>query len=312
MSANISFPATNVGSSSATQNMTLTNNQSQTLSFTFTTSGDYSAVGNGSSPCNGTLAAKAKCTFGVTFTPTYNGQIKGALTVSHNAAGSPASGGLTGTGQNGTAVPLTFTPANLNFGNVVIGSSISKALTIKNVTSATVTLTNITGSGYFTVSAGGTNPCSGALSAGTTCTATVTYKPLVAGSNIGGITILDNASVGTQVENAAGTGILAVTVSPTTISFGTVAVGSKSAVQVVTVTNYLATAVPLTSVVASGDFIATTGGGVPCGANIPANGICTLGVEFSPEVTGAIGGDLTVTDGTVSSPQVVGLSGTGQ
>jgi hypothetical protein len=312
MSANISFPATNVGSSSATQNMTLTNNQSQTLSFTFTTSGDYSAVGNGSSPCNGTLAGKAKCTFGVTFTPTYNGQIKGALTVSHNAAGSPASGGLTGTGQKGTAVPLTFSPSNLNFGNVVIGSSVSKGLTIKNVTSATVTLTNITGSGYFTVSAGGTNPCSGALSAGKTCTATVTYKPLVTGSNIGGITIIDNASIGTQVENAAGTGILPVTVSPATISFGTVAVGSTSAVQVVTVTNYLATAVPLTSVVASGDFIATTGGGVPCGANIPANGICTLGVEFSPTATGAIGGDLTVTDATVSSPQVVGLSGTGQ
>jgi hypothetical protein len=312
MSANLSFPATNVGTSSATQNMTLSNNQSQALSFTFTTSGDYSAVGSGSTPCNGSLAAKAKCTFGVTFTPTYSGQIKGALTVSHNAAGSPASGGLTGTGQNGPAVPLTFSPSNLNFGNVVISSSISKTLTIKNVSAATVTLTNITGSGYFTASAGGTSPCSGALLSGKTCTASVTYKPLVAGSNIGGITILDNASVGTQVENAAGTGILAVTVSPTTLSFGTVAVGAKSAVQVVTVTNYLTTAVPLTSVVASGDFIATTGGGVPCGANIPANGICTLGVEFSPTIAGAISGDLTVTDATASSPQVVALSGTGQ
>ena len=312
MSANLTFPATNVGTTSPTQNMTMTNNQSQALSFTFTTSGDYTAVGNGTNPCNGTLAAKGKCTFGVTFKPTYNGQIKGALTVSHNAAGSPTSGGLTGTGQNGPAVPLTFSPSNLNFGNVVIGSSISKTLTIKNVTTATVTLTNITGSGYFTVSAGGTSPCSGPLSAGKTCTATVTYKPLVVGSNLGGITVIDNASVSTQVENAAGTGILAVTASPNTISFGTVAVGSTSAVQVVTLTNYSTTAIPLTSAVASGDFIATTGGGVPCGANIPANGICTLGVEFSPTVTGAIGGDLTVTDGTATSPQVVGLSGTGQ
>jgi hypothetical protein len=200
----------------------------------------------------------------------------------------------------------------LNFGNVVVGSSFSKALTIKNVTTATITLTNITGSGYFTVSAGGTNPCSGPLSAGKTCTATVTYKPLVAGSNIGGITVIDNASVSTQVENAAGTGILAVTAAPSTISFGTVAVGSTSAVQVVTLTNFLTTAVSLTSVVASGDFIATSGGGVPCGANIPANGICTLGVQFSPTVTGAISGNLTVIDGTATSPQIVSLSGTGQ
>ena len=113
MSANLTFPATNVGTTSPTQNMTLTNNQSQALSFTFTTSGDYTAVGNGSNPCNGTLAAKGKCTFGVTFKPTYNGQIKGALTVSHNASGSPTSGGLTGTGQNGPAVPLTFSPVEL-------------------------------------------------------------------------------------------------------------------------------------------------------------------------------------------------------
>ena len=89
MSANIAFPATEVGTSSKSETMTLTNNQSQALSFTFATSGDYSAVGSGATPCNGTLAAKAKCSFAVTFTPGYAGQIKGALTVTHNAAGSP-------------------------------------------------------------------------------------------------------------------------------------------------------------------------------------------------------------------------------
>ena len=60
--------------------------------------------------------------------------------------------------------------------------------------------------------------------------------------------------------------------------------GNTSAVQTVTVTNNQTTAVPINSVVASGDYISTTGGGVPCGANIPANGICTLGVAFSPTV----------------------------
>ena len=141
----------------------------------------------------------------------------------------------------------------------------------------------------------------------------MTYKPLVVGSNLAGVTVIDDyAAVGTQVQNASATAILPVTVSPATLSFGTVSVGSTSPVQLVTVTNYLTTAVPISSVVASGDFIYTSGGGVPCGANIPANSICTLGVEFSPSNAGAVSGDLTVIDSSLSSPQVVSLSGTGQ
>ncbi len=311
-SANISFPVTNVGTSSIPETMTLTNNQSKTLSYTFATSGDFSAVGSGSTPCNGTLAAKAKCSFAVTFTPTYSGSIKGALTITFSGAGSPAFGGFSGTGQNGPAVPLTFTPTNLNYGNVAINSSVNKTVTIKNVSTATVTLTSVTGSGAYTVTPSGTSPCGGALLAGKTCTVTATFKPLIAGSTIAGITVIDNAAVSTQVLDAAGTGIVPVTLSPKQLSFGTVAVGTTSPVQVVTVTNYELTAVPITSIVASGDYIYTSGGAIPCGASIPANGICTLGVEFSPINAGAINGDLTFSYSAVSSPQVVALSGTGQ
>ena len=135
---------------------------------------------------------------------------------------------------------------------------------------------------------------------------------MVVGGNIGGITVIDDAAVSTQVQNAAGTGILAVTVSPTTINFGSVAVGTTSSVQVVTVTNFVKTVVPINSIVASGDFIYTSGGGIPCGANIPANSICTLGVEFSPTATGAISGDLTLSDSAVSSPGSGQPEGTGQ
>jgi hypothetical protein len=311
LSANLTFPTTAVGSSSAAQTMTLSNNQSQSLSFTFATTGDYSAVGSGTNPCTGTLAAKSKCSFAVTFTPTYNGTIKGALTVTHNAVGSPASGGLSGTGEDGTAVPLTFSPANLNFGNIALGSGLTKTVTIKNVSAATVTLTSITGSGYFSVKAGGATPCDGALLSGKTCTFNGTFAPLATGSFIGGITVIDNAAIGTQVQNSAGTGIEPVVVSPTTVSFGTVTVGTTSGAAVITVTNYLSTAVAITSVVASGDFISTTGGTTPCGASIPAKGTCDLGVEFSPTIAGAISGNLTLSFAASDSPLVVSLSGTG-
>ena len=309
-SSNLTFSAVNVGSSSAAQTMTMSNNESQTLSFTYGTSGDFSAVGNGTTPCNGTLAAKAKCTFGVTFAPTFNGQIKGALTVGYN--GTVASGGLTGTGQGGASAPLTFSPANLSFGNVALTTSSSKTVTIKNAGSASLTINSITGSGYYVAAPSGTTPCSGTLSSGKTCTMTVTFTPLVTGTSVAGITITDSASVSTQIQDVTGNGLLPVTLSPSTLSFGTVTAGSTSAVQVVTVTNNQSVATPINSVMASGDFIYATGGSTPCGASIPANGTCTLGVEFSPASSGAISGNLTLNYAASSSPQVVSLSGTGQ
>jgi Abnormal spindle-like microcephaly-assoc'd, ASPM-SPD-2-Hydin len=310
LSANLTFAATNVGSTAPSQNMTVTNNQSQTVTFTSATSGDYSAVGSGSNPCNGTLAAKAKCTFAVSFTPTTNGLIKGSLTITPNS-GTVMSGGLTGTGQNGTSAPLTFTPASLSFGNVGLATSSSKTVTIKNISAAAINISSVTGSGYYVVTPSGAIPCGGNLSATKSCTVTATFTPLVTGNSLGGVTVIDNASVSTQVQNATGTGVLDVTLSPASISFGTVTIGSTSAVQVVTVTNNLTTAVPISSVVASGDFISTTGGAIPCGTNVPANSTCTLGVQFSPSVTGTINGALTFSYTAGSSPQVVSLSGTG-
>lgn len=312
LSSNLSFSATNVGTSSTPQTMTVTNNQSQTLNFTWSVGGDYSAVGNGTNPCNGTLAAKAKCTFAITFTPTTNGQIKGDLTISFSGAGSPAFGAFTGTGQNGPTSPFSFTPATANFANVALNTTSSKTITIKNMTAASVTINSVTAGGPFTVTPSGTIPCGGALATGTSCTVTASFNPITTGSQIGGISVNSTASVATQVQNASGTGVLAVTMSPTSINFGTVAVGSTSAVQVITVTNNKTTAIPINSVIPSGDFIYTTGGGVPCGSSIPANSICDLGVEFSPTVTGPISGDLTLNYAAGSSPQVVTLSGTGQ
>jgi hypothetical protein len=71
-------------------------------------------------------------------------------------------------------------------------------------------------------------------------------------------------------------------------------------------------ATPINSVTASGDFVYTSAGSSPCGTSVPAMSTCTLGVEFSPAVSGAISGNLTLNYAASSSPQVVSLSGTGQ
>lgn len=312
ITSSLTFAAQNVGTTSPGQTATITNNQSSTLNFTWSTSGTYSAVGSGTSPCGASLASKAKCTLSVTFTPQTNGIIKGALTVAHDAGGSPAITGLSGTGQNGPNGTLTFSPTSLGFGNVALGTSSAKTVTIKNPSASSVNLTSITTSGQYTVAGSGTTPCGASLAAGKNCTVIVTFTPVATSSVTGAMTVVNTSSTATQVLNLSGTGVTPVTLSPSSIGFGSVAVGTTSAVQTATITNNQTTAVPITSIVASGQFLSTTGGSIPCGSSVPASSICTVGVQFSPATTGTISGVLTFSYSGSASPAVMSLSGIGQ
>lgn len=310
----VTFGFTTVGTTSPSQNMVLTNNQSSSMNPAISVSGDYGLVTAASNPCGATLAPNSTCNLAVTFSPTYTGTIKGAVTVAYTGAGSPAVGALSGSGSGGGTVPLSFSPASANFGNVVLNTtSASKTVSIKNVSGSTITFTGVSASGQYTVSNTGNGSCNGTLAPNAKCTVTVTFTPAVFGSITGGLTVtLTGASVGTQIVNLSGTGVLAVTLSPASLGFGTVAVGTTSAVQVITISNNQTTAVPITSVAASGQYLSVTGGSLPCGASVPANSTCTLGVQFNPATTGAVSGAFTFTYNAGSSPQEVALSGTGQ
>ena len=96
-----------------------------------------------------------------------------------------------------------------------------------------------------------------------------------------------------------------ISVSPGALGFGSVATGTTSAAQTVTVTNSGSAAAPVTSIGTSGDFSQTN----TCGSSIPASSSCTVTVRFTPTATGNRTGNLTVTAaGTTST---VPLSGTG-
>ncbi len=98
--ASLTFAAQTVGTTSAPQTVTLTNNSGGTLAISgLAASGDFTATLSGTSPCGATVASGATCTFSVTFTPNAKGSISGAVTVSENAPLSPAVIKLTGTGQ---------------------------------------------------------------------------------------------------------------------------------------------------------------------------------------------------------------------
>jgi hypothetical protein len=96
-----------------------------------------------------------------------------------------------------------------------------------------------------------------------------------------------------------------ISISPNAVGFGTVATGSSSAAQPVTVTNSGSAAAPVSSITTSGDFSQTN----TCGTSIAAGGSCTVSVKFTPTATGSRSGSLTVTASGITS--TVPLSGTG-
>jgi hypothetical protein len=149
----------------------------------------------------------------------------------------------------------------------------------------------------------------------------LTFTPSVQGSISGSVTIVDNATTGptTQVFDLSGAGVWPIVLSPTSLTFSAQAVGTTSAAKNVTIQNYSSSSVTLNGFVSSGDYSVSSGGTSPCGTTIAAAsgqtpGSCTLAVTFTPAVTGVIKGAVTVTHNAAgsNSPQVVGLSGTGQ
>ncbi|MBZ5665587.1 MAG: choice-of-anchor D domain-containing protein [Acidobacteriia bacterium] len=109
--------------------------------------------------------------------------------------------------------------------------------------------------------------------------------------------------------NPSGTGPT-VTVSPTSLTWGTVVLGATGAAKAVTLTNTGSVALSISSITSSGDF-ALAASSKPCGSTLAAGKSCIIKVTFTPTAVGTRTGTLTLTDNSPSSPQTVALSGTG-
>src|SRR5207253_3935910 len=100
-----------LNTTSVAQSVTLTNTGTVALSVTsIVASGDFMQTNT----CGTSVAAGANCAISVTFTPTATGTRTGAITITDNAAGSPQSVNLTGTGA---APGVSLSPSSLTFGN---------------------------------------------------------------------------------------------------------------------------------------------------------------------------------------------------
>src|SRR5258707_5314424 len=96
--------------------------------------------------------------------------------------------------------------------------------------------------------------------------------------------------------------------SSTSLTFRSQAVGTSSAAQFITLTNSGNTTLTF-SASFTGDF-GFAGLGT-CGSSVAAGVSCTISVKFTPTATGTRTGTLTLTDNAPNSPQTISLTGTG-
>jgi hypothetical protein len=203
---------------------------------------------------------------------------------------------------------VTLAPSSVNFGNQNVGTtSAQQTLTLSNSQSTALTGISLAITGANASDFAETDNCGTSIAANTSCTINVTFTPAAAGSRTGTLTATDSA--GTQSSSLSGTGVGSVTLTPSSLSFGSQNVGTTSSSQPLTLTNGGATALTGISVTVTGtnpgDFAQTNN----CGTSIAANTSCTINVTFTPTTAGSRAASITVTDsaGTQSS----GLSGTG-
>ena len=195
----LAFVKTPIGQTSPSKSVTLSNTGNAVLNISsITISGDFIIQTN---TCGAQVQAGANCHVTMAFTPKAKGMRKGTLTFTDDAADSPQTVALTGTGQS-----LALSPNPVNYGTVVVGQSSTKTVTVTNVSTATVSMTGFTITGAINDYSITANTCGGTLGAGATCSIDVKFAPTVRGKRNGTLNVLNNGGGANSMDKLVGVG----------------------------------------------------------------------------------------------------------
>lgn len=285
-----------------------TGNVPLSLSSVTVVGASYSA----SHDCGASLPVASSCTINTTFTPTTNGTSTGTLTVTY--AGLTAKGvSLTGVGLSDN---LSVNTASQSFGTVLVGSSGALTYTLTNGGNVAAPLNY--SALPATVTRSGT--CAASLATSASCTVILTYTPTDGTALSGSLTVSSTNT--SKTLSFTGTPQLppGFSVSPASLSYGTVNVASSNQ-QTVTVTNTGGSALGavVVTVPTNVTYSKTCGATLAIGANCSVTFTFSSATEtnYSNSATIAISGvstkTLPVTATVVGVPQVSatapGLSG---
>jgi trimeric autotransporter adhesin len=303
--SSLTFANTTPGAASAPQTVTLSNTGTAPLSILgIQTTPDFTI----STGCSN-LVPGASCPLTITFAPqppaqpgSGSGTRAASVEISSNASTSLEFISLTGVSSAST---LALYPASLSFGSVLVGTNSTLSVQLTNTGFSPATIASLTATGDYSVTNG---TCPATLNAGANCAAQVTLSPTQSGSLTGTLSIANSATTAPLTVALAGTGIQPhMQISPSNLSYGSIAVGAASALSL-TVSN--TGSAPLTNIAfaVTGDYAITQ----PCSlTTLDSGSSCPVTITFTPTAAGARAGTLSIASSDPTSPANIPLTGTG-
>src|SRR5271170_1065423 len=302
--SSIAFGSVAVGSE-ATQTIHVENTGGESASISkLTISGSGVSLSGLTAPM--TLAAGQTANLTVTYKPVAAGTLTASLSITSNATDASVVVGINATATSST---LAATPSSVGFGNVVVGSDTTQTIRLQNIGTSQVTISNITPSVSSIAISGFTLPVK--LAPGTSATLTAAYKPTAAGSVAAKITVASNAVGSPTIVDLSATAAAAsvqLTPSASSLSFGSVTLGSSGASQVmVKSTGNTNASISKVTITGTGFALATSAANVI----LDPSQSQSYTANFDPKAAGSASGTLTITSNAANSPINIPQSGTG-
>lgn len=296
----LAFGSVQVGQTSAARTVTVTNTGGGQLAVSGAT---VSGAGFAASGCAGaSLSSNQSCTISVSFAPAAAGTVNGSLSIAHNAAGSPASVALSGTGSAAPVPVVSLSRASIAFAGVLAinQSSVNERVVFSNAGPGGATINAIAASGDFAVAGGAAGACAAGqtVAQGGSCTIDLRFTPTADGTRTGTLTVSSTGAPSDATSALSGTAsaVAAPAVSaPAQVDFGKLPAGTAATPQPVTIANSGSTNLVVNAMTLSGPFEVANPG--TCGAApftlVPGQS-CTLQVSFNATASGMQTGALTV------------------
>jgi uncharacterized protein (DUF58 family) len=252
-----------------------------------------------------TISAGQSVALQAKFTPATAGAAKGAISITSDAQNPTATVALNGTGVAGTYT-MALSPATVSFGNVNAGSSATQTVQLSNTGNSSVTISQITASGTAISVSGAATPVTLAPSQSVALTAK--FAPTTSGTTTGSLTVTNSDGVN-AIASITGTGVQAgLTVTPSSVSFGSVVAGSTNS-QTVQVKNSGTGTLTISQATVSGAGFSLTGMALPM--NLAPGQSGNFNVQYAPQGTGSVTGAVSILSNAPNSPTVLALSATG-
>ena len=174
----------------------------------------------------------------------------------------------------------TLTPDHADFGSENVGFATGpQTFTWTNHSTFTSGVTLLNASGDFVANSSNCTTVKG----GDSCTITVVFAPTALGARTGVLSVGSGAQ--TLTAQLTGNGIPGLVLTPASLTFGSIDVGGSQTLQA-TIMNQAPAALPLPSIVMTGDYSATTNCPNSVGAGSELHDFCDVLADSNPDTCG--------------------------